>query len=97
MANDRIPALAVAKLSSSLSQEEVEDAWDEERNLMPSSKPYLDFEVKGNEVRITVSPRHTLSISTDEIKRPFQIAIHRKHRNVQIEWLDGPMPSLPVR
>ena len=97
MAKERIPALAIARLTPPLSQQEVEDAWDAERNLMPASKPSLDFDVKGNEVRITVSPRHTLPISTDEIKLPFKIAIHRSHRNVEIEWLDGPMPPVAFR
>ncbi len=94
MANDRIAALAVARLSHPLTLKEVEDAWRYEQELIPGAHPYLDFDVQENEVRFTVSPRHTLVISTDEIKRPFQIAIHRKYPNMKIEWLDGPMPPL---
>ena len=94
MASDTAPSLAIAKLSRALGQKQIEDIWRTEQALIPGELPYLEFQVQGEEVRITVSPKHTLGVSTDEIKRPFQIAIHRKYPTMKIEWLDGPMPPL---
>ena len=94
MAEEKNPTLAVAKLSEPLTKQEVEDACDLEQNLVPGSKPYLDFDVHGNIVSRRISTVHTVAKSTDEVKRPFLIALHRKYPKIKVEWLDGPMSPL---
>lgn len=92
-----IPKVAVAKLQYPLPKEEIEKIWQEEQASLPHQHPDFVFDVDGDEVRISISPRHSLRIPIDEVKRPFQIAIHRKYPAMKIEWLDGPLPPLPVR
>lgn len=92
-----IPQLAVAKLQWALPKDEIEQVWQEEQASLPHHHPDLDIDVNGDEVRISISLGHSLRISTDEVKRPFQIAIHRKYPGMKIKWLDGPLPPLPIR
>ena len=89
--------VVTAKLTCPLSKADLEDAWKSERAKV--NLPDINFEAAGNQISISVDPRHRGSVPVAEIKRSFEIAMHRRHGpGLQIEWLDGPPPPLrPMR
>jgi len=66
-----------ARLDKGVSKVEVERVWSDEQRIV--NLPNLTFKVKGKEITIFVDRRHGGKVAIEEIKRPFQTAIHRKY------------------
>lgn len=82
-----------ARLASPKPVEEIEYLWKAEQQ--GTNLPDLRFVAKGNDIIISVDSRHGERVPIHEIKRPFQIAIHKKYgASFSIEWCDGPVPPL---
>lgn len=82
-----------ARLGGARSVEEIESLWKAEQQVI--NLPDLRFVARGNDVIIGVDPRHGGRVPIQEIKRPFQMAIHKRYgAGFGIEWSDGPVPPL---
>jgi hypothetical protein len=77
------------RLERPLSKKEIEAMWEEERRLLPGSLPDLVFDVEGDTVTIGWGPHQLSPRSMQEVKTPFQIAVHRKYgEKFEVRWLD---------
>jgi hypothetical protein len=77
-----------ATLSEHFTQEELEQIWQHEVDLLPGSKPDLVFQCDGNQVSMAFDPKHGGLKGIENIKTAFRIAIHRNHQQCKIAWND---------
>jgi hypothetical protein len=82
-----------ARLARAKTVGEIENLWKAVQQVI--NLPDLRFVAKGNDIIISVDPRHGGRVPIQEIKWPFQNAIHTKYgAGFSIEWNDGPVSPL---
>jgi hypothetical protein len=78
-----------AELTCNISAEELTALWEAERRLAPGSHPAVLFALSGRRVTMRFHPQHGVRGGIENIKSPFQIALHRPgaRPDCEVSWL----------
>jgi hypothetical protein len=74
-----------ADVRCQISENELKVAWDEERKS--SGQPALLIELRKSRITLRFHPQHGPQVGIDNVKRPFQIALHRRRQDCQLDWI----------
>jgi hypothetical protein len=73
-----------AELQCDIAAGELNDLWEAERRR--SNLPALLISANGRRVALRFHPQHSPLSGIQNIKQPFQIALHRAHPDCQVTW-----------
>jgi hypothetical protein len=76
---------AQADITCSVTLDDLNRFWNDERKL--SNQPLLLIAFNGRRLTLRFHPQHGDLGDIDDIKQPFQIALHRGRRDCDLKWL----------
>jgi hypothetical protein len=77
--------VAQADINCSVTSDDLNRFWNDERKL--SNQPVLLIDLNGRRLTLRFHPQHGDLAGIQDIKRPFQIALHRGRRDCDLKWL----------